>query len=232
LVQQHFTAVAARYDLVNTILSFGLHHVWKRTAVRLMGLKPGDRVLDVCAGTGDLALLAAPRVGPTGGVVLYDFNRAMLELGAAKVADAGLAGRLQALQGDAQRLAWRDASFDAAMVGFGIRNLTHLEQGFAEMHRVLKPGGVIMCLEFSRPTSPWFRVLYDLYSFYFMPLVGRVCAGSWQAYRYLPESIRLFPSPGALSALLKDIGFAEVFYRPVTNGIAVIHVGRKAWGRP
>ena len=228
LVHQHFDTVSARYDFMNTLLSFGLHYPWKWTAVRLLELKEGDRVLDVCGGTADLALLAAKQVGPAGRVVVYDINRAMMAEGRPKVARAGLSSRIAFLQGDAERLSCPDASFDAAMVGFGIRNLTHPEAGFKEMHRVLKPGGRLMCLEFSQPVTPWFRRLYDFYSFYVMPLMGRIFVGSWQAYTYLPESIRMFAHPEEVSATLEALGFTQVRFRRLTNGIAVIHLGVKA----
>jgi demethylmenaquinone methyltransferase/2-methoxy-6-polyprenyl-1,4-benzoquinol methylase len=213
---------------MNTLLSFGLHHLWKRAAVRLMGLKAGDRVLDVCGGTADLALLAAKTIGPTGRVLVYDINRAMMAAGRPKLAKANLTSRIAFLQGDAERLSCPDESFDAAMVGFGIRNLTHPELGFQEMHRVLKPGGRFMCLEFSQPVTYWFRRLYDFYSFYIMPLLGRLCVGSWQAYTYLPESIRMFARPEEVSATLAGLGFTQVRYRRLTNGIAVIHLAVKA----
>ena len=193
-----------------------------------MGLKEGDRVLDVCGGTADLALLAAKRIGPAGRVVVYDINRAMMQAGRPKVAQADLAAQIAFLQGDAEHLSCPDASFDAAMVGFGIRNLTHPELGFKEMHRVLKPGGRLMCLEFSQPATAWFRRLYDFYSFYLMPLMGRIFVGSWQAYTYLPESIRMFAHPEEVSATLEGLGFTQVRFRRLTNGIAVIHLGVKA----
>jgi demethylmenaquinone methyltransferase/2-methoxy-6-polyprenyl-1,4-benzoquinol methylase len=227
LVHQHFDTVARKYDAVNTLLSFGLHHLWKRAAVRLMALRPGDRVLDVCGGTADLAIRAAQAVGPGGRVVVYDINWAMMAAGWPKVAHSSLAPRLSYIQGNAERLSCPDASFDAAMVGFGIRNLTHPEVGFQEMFRVLKPGGKMMCLEFSRPTMPWFSRLYDFYSFYVMPAVGKIMVGSWDAYTYLPESIRMFSQPEELSAVLRDIGFTQVRFRRLTNGIAVIHLGVK-----
>jgi demethylmenaquinone methyltransferase/2-methoxy-6-polyprenyl-1,4-benzoquinol methylase len=227
LVARHFNTVAARYDLMNTLLSFGLHHLWKRTAVKMLGLKEGDRVLDVCGGTGDLALLAARVVGPRGRVCIYDINRAMLEAGRPKIARSDLAGRILYLQGDAERLSSPDQAFDGAMVGFGIRNLTHPQIGFQEMHRVLKPGGRLMCLEFSQPTWAWFRCLYDLYSFYGLPLAGRVMVGSGQAYTYLPESIRMFARPQEVSAILEETGFSQVRFRRLTNGIAAVHVGVK-----
>ena len=228
LVKDHFDTVAGRYDLMNTLLSFGLHHLWKRTAVKMLALRPTERVLDVCGGTADLALLAARAVGPRGRVVVLDLNRAMLAAGRPKVAGAGLTGNIFFVQGDAENLACPDAAFDAAMVGFGIRNLIHPEAGFREMHRVLKPGGRLMCLEFSQPVNSWFRRLYDFYSFQVMPLAGRLAVGSRQAYTYLPESIRMFARPEDLSALLTELGFTRVRYRRLSNGIAGVHVGVKA----
>ncbi|MCX5896223.1 MAG: bifunctional demethylmenaquinone methyltransferase/2-methoxy-6-polyprenyl-1,4-benzoquinol methylase UbiE [Proteobacteria bacterium] len=227
LVQRHFDSIAAKYDFMNSLLSFGLHYLWKRTAIKMLGLKPGDRVIDVCGGTADLAILAARYVGPGGRVMVYDFNRAMMEAGKNKVRSALLDARIKFIQGDAEQISFPDGQFDAAMVGFGIRNLTHREKGFAEMYRVLKPGGKLLCLEFSRPTAPVFRWLYDMYSFYIMPFVGKLFTGSRQAYTYLPESIRVFPSPDELSTLLETIGFTQVTYRKLTNGIAVVHLGVK-----
>jgi demethylmenaquinone methyltransferase/2-methoxy-6-polyprenyl-1,4-benzoquinol methylase len=224
-VERHFNCVASRYDLGNTLLSFGIHYLWKRTAVKMMGLKPGDKVIDVCGGTADLALMAAGYIGKTGRIVVYDINRSMLEVGKPKVLESPFADQILYVQGDAECISFPDNSFDAAMVGFGIRNLTHMEKGFEEMHRVLKPGGKLMCLEFSQPTARWFRWLYDTYSFYIMPAVGEMLVGSRLAYTYLPESIRLFPSPEQLSAKLEGIGFERVAYRRLTNGISVIHLG-------
>lgn len=227
LVQRHFDSIATKYDFMNTLLSFGLHYLWKRSAVKMMNLTPGKRVLDVCGGTADLAILAARSVGPEGGVVVYDFNRAMMEAGKEKVRYVLLDARIKYIQGDAEQISFPDGQFDAAMVGFGIRNLTHMEKGFAEMYRVLKPGGTLMCLEFSRPANTLFRLLYDLYSFYIMPFFGRIFTGSRTAYTYLPESIRLFPQPDELAAILRNIGFSTVTWRRLTNGIAVVHVGVK-----
>ena len=227
LVHQHFDTVARKYDLMNTLLSFGLHHLWKRAAVRMMELKPGMRVLDVCGGTADLALRAARTMGDSGSVIVYDINWAMMAAGWPKVAGSTLAPRIGYIQGDAERLSCPDASFDAAMVGFGIRNLTRPEVGFQELFRVLKPGGTMMCLEFSRPKTAWFRRLYDFYSFYVMPVIGRIMVGSGDAYTYLPESIRMFSQPEELSAVLTGIGFTRVRFRRLTDGIAVIYLGVK-----
>jgi demethylmenaquinone methyltransferase/2-methoxy-6-polyprenyl-1,4-benzoquinol methylase len=227
LVQLHFDSIARKYDSMNTLLSFGLHHLWKGSAINMLDLQSGDKVIDVCGGTADLAIMAAKVIGSSGRVLLYDINKTMMELGRFKVSRTALSERIQFVQGDAEQISLPDNHFDAAMVGFGIRNLTRIEKGLAEMHRVLKPNGKFMCLEFSRPASPVFRHIYDFYSFFIMPRIGKLFTGSSQAYRYLPESIRLFPSPEALSSILEQIGFCRVAFRRLTNGIAVIHTGIK-----
>jgi len=226
-VLKHFNTVARKYDLMNTLLSFGIHHLWKRTAIKMLGLKTGDGVIDVCGGTGDLSVLAAGAVGASGRVVLYDINWAMIEVGSPKVSRSVYGKNILYVQGDAEQISFPPHSFDAAMVGFGIRNLTHMESGFREMYRVLKPGGKLMCLEFSKPTTPLFRQLYDFYSFHIMPYLGQLIVGSRQAYTYLPESIRMFLSPEELTGLLGKVGFPHVTYRKLTNGIAVIHLAKK-----
>ncbi len=226
-VISHFNTVARRYDLMNTILSFGIHYLWKRTAVKMLKLKPGDRVIDLCGGTGDLAMAAGRSIGPTGEMVLYDINREMMIAGRDRVLSSPFGKQTFYVQGDAEMIAFPDSSFDAAMVGFGIRNLTHVEKGFKEMYRVLKTGGKMMCLEFSKPSAPIFRWLYDLYSFYIMPFLGGLVVGSKEAYRHLPESIRVFPLPEELTRLLENIGFHGVTHRKLTNGIAVVHLGEK-----
>ncbi len=226
-VIQHFNSVAHHYDFMNTLLSFGIHYAWKRLAVRMLNLSPGDRILDVCGGTGDLAILAARAVGPAGRVVIYDINRAMIQAGMHKVIDTEIENRLGYIQGNAESISFPERHFDSAMVGFGIRNVTRMQKGFEEMYRVLKPGGKMMCLEFSKPTWPVFRWLYDFYSFYIMPFLGQLIAGNRKAYTHLPESIRMFPLPDELAELLKKIGFSQVTYRSLTNGIAVIHLAVK-----
>ena len=226
-VLRHFNSIARKYDFMNTLLSFGLHHLWKSWAVKSLRLNPGDKVIDVCGGTGDLSILAARQMGPEGKVFLYDINRAMIEGGKPKVVKAFLSGRVDYVQGDAESISFPRGCFEAAMVGFGIRNLTRMEKGLAEMYRVLKPGGNLMCLEFSLPTSVWFGWLYDFYSFRLMPLAGKYLAGTMEAYLYLPESIRKFPPPDELAEMLRKIGFSRVKYRRLTNGIAVIYTAMK-----
>lgn len=226
-VRRHFNSVAGKYDFMNTLLSLGVHHLWKRAAVRNLGLKAGERVIDVCGGTADLSLLAARAVGPSGRVVLTDINRAMIMAGQSKIAKGALAGRIVAVQGDAESLSFPANSFDAAIVGFGIRNLTHMETGMAEMYRVLRPGGRMICLECSLPVSRWFGPLYHFYSFRLMPLAGKWLAGNREAYLHLPESIQRFPPPERIAALFGEAGFLAVTHRRLTNGIAVIYAGVK-----
>jgi len=226
-VLNHFNTIAKHYDFMNTLLSFGIHHIWKRLAVRMMDLAPGSRVLDVCGGTGDLSILAAKYIGPDGRVTIYDINQAMMQAGLHKVADKQLESQISYVQGDAESISFPADNFDGAMVGFGIRNVTNMKKGFSEMHRVLKPGGKMMCLEFSKPTFTPFRWLYDIYSFYIMPFLGEMIAGSRTAYTHLPETIRMWPLPDELTAILKDIGFSDVCHRKLTNGIAVIHLAIK-----
>ncbi|MGD8250724.1 MAG: class I SAM-dependent methyltransferase [Desulfobacterales bacterium] len=226
-VRRHFDRVAQKYDMMNTLLSFGIQYAWKRQAIRMMALRPGFSVLDVCGGTGDLSVMAARAMGPTGRSLVYDINLKMILAGIPKIMKTPYGPQIRFVQGDAERLSFPDGHFDAAMVGFGIRNVTRYATGFKEMHRVLKPGGVFMCLEFSKPANPLFRWLYDMYSFYIMPLIGQVLVGSAESYSCLPETIRLFHLPDEISRILEGIGFRNVTYCRMTNGIAVVHVGVK-----
>jgi demethylmenaquinone methyltransferase / 2-methoxy-6-polyprenyl-1,4-benzoquinol methylase len=226
-VKRHFDNLASNYDAMNTLMSFGIHYLWKRAAVKFLDLRTGQSVLDVCGGTGDLSILAVRKVGPSGKVVLSDINRIMVETGKHKPTHVSARKRILCVVSDAELMALKSDSFDAAMVGFGIRNLTHIEKGLQEIHRLLKPGGRLVCLEFSRPTCAWFRSLYDFYSFRIMPFVSFVFLGSREPFTYLPESIRLFPGPDKFSQFLEMAGFRNVSYRTLTNGIAAVHKGDK-----
>jgi len=226
-VIRHFKGVAEKYDLMNSVLSLGIHHLWKRKAVAETGIFAGACVLDVCGGTGDLSILVAKNAGTTGRVILYDINEKMMTAGREKIHHLPEGNRITFVRGDAECIAFPDHCFDIAMVGFGIRNLVHMEKGFEEMYRVLKTGGKIMCLEFSKPVFAPFRWLYDWYSFHIMPFLGEIIVRDRQAYLHLTESIRTFPLPDELTLILERIGFKNVSYKRLTNGIAVIHTGVK-----
>jgi demethylmenaquinone methyltransferase/2-methoxy-6-polyprenyl-1,4-benzoquinol methylase len=226
-VRRHFNSVAHKYDMMNTVLSFGIHYLWKKMAIARLGLKPGEAVLDVCGGTGDLSVMAQKEVGSAGRVVLYDINWDMINAGRIKRTNAPTRGSIRYVQGDAERISFPDGTFDVVMVGFAIRNITHMKQAFREMHRVLKPGGRFLCLEFSKPVWTWFRILYDWYSFHIMPLLGDLMMGERKAYTCLPETIRLFLMPDELAKVLTASGFSGVAYKRLTNGIAVAHTGTR-----
>jgi len=226
-VLRHFNSVAAKYDFMNTLLSLGIHYLWKRSAVKAARLREAGLVIDVCGGTGDLAMLAAKGMGSRGRVMVYDINFAMLKNGLPKIRKSALETQITCVQGDAEAIAFPADLFDTAMIGFGIRNVTHMETCLQEMYRVLKPGGRFMCLEFSLPVTPWFRFIYDFYSFRVMPVIGRLLAGTREAYLHLPESIRMFPSPDLFSRMVMEAGFRDVRYERLTNGIAVIYTGVK-----
>jgi demethylmenaquinone methyltransferase/2-methoxy-6-polyprenyl-1,4-benzoquinol methylase len=221
-VNRHFDTIATRYDIMNTILSAGIHYAWKRRTVEMLRIKPEDKILDVCGGTGDIARLSASRTGENGMSLVYDINWKMIQQGKKKLMKG-----VGFVQGDAECISFPDGSFDAVSIGFGIRNVTHLESGFREIFRVLKKGGTMCCLEFSRPDNTFFRIFYDFYSFRIMPLIGGLITGSKEAYTAFPETIRAFPLPGELRRILEDIGFREIRIKKLTNGIAVIHSARK-----
>ena len=227
-VQRMFTAIATRYDLNNSLLSFGLHHRWKALAANLVPARTHGCALDLGAGTGDLALLLDRRMGEHGRVVAMDLNFAMLRVGVAKIARRGLASRIACFRGNAERIVFRDDTFDAVTAGFCIRNVGDRPQAFREIYRVLKPGGRFVCLEFSRPVPAWLRRAYDWYSFHLLPAIGAwVARDHTDVYRYLPESIRTFPDQEGLAAMLRETGFARVDYQNLTGGIVAIHVAVK-----
>jgi demethylmenaquinone methyltransferase/2-methoxy-6-polyprenyl-1,4-benzoquinol methylase len=223
-VGEVFDRVAPRYDLMNDLMSLGLHRLWKAFAVSVARLRPGEQVLDVASGSGDLAQAFARRVGPSGEVWATDINRSMLERGRNRLLDAGCV--VPAVQCDAERLPFPAASFDCVAVGFGLRNMTHKDAALADMARVLKPGGRLLVLEFSRVWKPLEKP-YDLYSFKLLPWLGGKIAGDAAAYRYLAESIRLHPDQQALAAMMERAGFAEVEYFNLSAGVAAVHRGVK-----
>ena len=218
-----FDSVAGKYDVMNDVMSMGLHRLWKRFAVDRAGPRAGQRVLDLAGGTGDLAKLFAARVGPGGTVVHTDINGAMLAGGRDKLLDAGLA--LPTVQCNAEALPFADRSFDIVSIAFGLRNVTRKDAALAEMRRVLAPGGVAIVLEFSR-VAPSLAPAYDWYSFNVLPRLGRLIAKDDASYRYLAESIRVHPDQETLSQMMRDAGFDAVDYHNLTAGVVAVHAGR------
>jgi len=219
-----FDSVAPRYDLMNDLMSVGLHRLWKRFTVEASGVRPGERVLDVAGGTGDLARLFSRRVGARGEVVLTDVNPGMLRQGRDRLLDAGIVMPL--VQCDAERLPFGSDRFDCVAVAFGLRNMTHKEAALSEMRRVLKPGGRLVVLEFSKAWAP-VRPLYDAYSFGLLPRLGKLVANDAAAYRYLAESIRMHPDQEALKAMLERAGLERVEYFNLATGVVALHRGYK-----
>jgi len=219
-----FDSVAARYDLMNDLMSGGLHRLWKRFAVEASGARPGESVLDVAAGSGDLARLFADRVGAQGEVVMTDINSAMLRTGRDRLLDAGKL--LPLVQCDAERLPFRSDRFDCVNIAFGLRNVTHKDAALAEMRRVLKPGGRLLVLEFSKIWGP-LQSAYDAYSFGILPRLGRLVANDAEAYRYLAESIRMHPDQATLKAMMEQAGLERVEYFNLATGVVALHRGYK-----
>jgi demethylmenaquinone methyltransferase/2-methoxy-6-polyprenyl-1,4-benzoquinol methylase len=219
-----FDSVATRYDLMNDVLSMGLHRAWKAYTVAVAAVQPGMQVMDIAGGTGDLARAFAQRVGASGRVVLTDINESMLRVGRDRLLDEGLV--LPTAACDAEKLPFADAAFDLVSVAFGLRNMTHKEAALAEMGRVLRPGGRLLVLEFSRPAAA-LQKPYDWYSFTLMPMLGKLFARDADSYRYLAESIRMHPDQAALKAMMKGAGFGHVDVHNLAGGIVALHVGVK-----
>ncbi len=223
-VRSVFDSVAPRYDIMNDLMSMGLHRAWKAYTVMVANLHEGSRVLDIAGGTGDLAMAFAKKVGITGQVVHTDINEAMLRTGRDRLLDAGVA--LPTLVCDAEKLPFADGHFDVVSVAFGLRNMTHKDAALAEMNRVLKPGGKLLVLEFSKVARPLEKV-YDWYSFSVLPRLGRLVAGDDASYRYLAESIRMHPGQQELKAMMKKGGFGHVDCHNLTGGVVALHAGIK-----
>lgn len=225
LVGNVFTSVAGNYDLMNDLMSFGIHRLWKRHFVAISGLRRGDRVLDLAGGTGDIAALMLPEVGTEGEVVIGDINGAMLRVGRDRLTDRGLVQGLRYAQLNAEALPFPDRSFDAVTIAFGLRNVTDKQRALMEMHRVLRIGGRALILEFSEVRQEWLKPLYDFHSFQVLPRLGRLFAQDADSYRYLAESIREHPNQETLRGMLQQAGFANVEVRNLSAGIVAIHRG-------
>jgi len=223
-VRSVFDSVASKYDVMNDLMSMGLHRLWKAYTVQVANLQPGQQVLDIAGGTGDLAMAFAKQVGPTGRVFHTDINEAMLSTGRDRLLNHGLV--LPTLVCDAEKLPFVDGHFDLVSVAFGLRNMTHKDRALAEMCRVLKPGGKLMVLEFSKVAKPLEKA-YDWYSFKVLPRMGQLVAGDADSYRYLAESIRMHPGQQELKALMKNAGFVHVDFHNLSAGVVALHVGIK-----
>jgi demethylmenaquinone methyltransferase/2-methoxy-6-polyprenyl-1,4-benzoquinol methylase len=228
LVDGVFTSVASKYDVMNDLMSLGIHRLWKRHFVATSGVRAGDTVLDLAGGTGDIAIAMARAVGAKGLVLLTDFNAAMLREGRDRLIDEGVVGNVACTQVDAQAIPLPDRSVDLVTIAFGLRNVTDKDAALREMHRVLKPGGRALVLEFSQVTVAPLRPLYDLYSFQVLPRLGAMVARDSGSYQYLAESIRKHPDQDTLKGMMEAAGFARCSYRNLSAGIVAIHSGYKA----
>ncbi len=226
-VRDVFDSVASRYDLMNDLMSLGMHRLWKRLAVFIAGARAGDRVLDLAGGSGDLTRLLSRDVGPLGEVVILDINRSMLDVGRDRLLDAGALDNVRFVQADAEALPFPDRSFNLITMAFGLRNVTRKERALTEMHRVLKPGGTAHVLEFSQVASPVLSKVYDAYSFKLLPRLGQLIARDEASYRYLAESIRMHPPQEELAAMMRAAGLERCRYLNLLGGVVALHSGMR-----
>ena len=226
-VREVFDSVAAQYDLMNDLMSGGLHRLWKRFTIELSAVRSGQTVLDIAGGTGDLAAKFSRLVGTDGKVILADINAAMLSVGRDRLIDKGALSNIDVVQADAQFLPFEDNSIDCITIAFGLRNVTDKAKALRSMHRVLKPGGRVLVLEFSKPTSPLLSKVYDAYSFSALPAMGKLITDDADSYRYLAESIRKHPDQESLLEMVEDAGFVDCRYHNMTGGIVAVHRGIK-----
>ena len=227
MVRGVFDSVAGQYDVMNDLMSFGIHRIWKRVAVQLANVREGDHVLDLAGGTGDLTMLYQKRVGKSGQVVLADINAAMLRTGRDRLIDKGVTGNIRYAQVNAECLPFADNTFDCVTIGFGLRNVTDKDAALRSMYRVLKPGGRVIVLEFSHPIDPITEKVYDFYSFNLLPKIGAVVAKDEDSYRYLAESIRMHPKQDELKRMMENAGLERCEYFNMTQGIVAVHRGYK-----
>lgn len=222
-----FHSVASNYDVMNTLMSFGIHHLWKKIAVKNSHVKSGYKVLDLAGGTGDLAYQFTQLVGDNGKVILSDINTSMLDIGKKKLTNRGCINNIYYVQANAENLPFDDNSFNCVVISFGLRNITDKNASLRSMYRVLKPGGYLLILEFSKPVIPLLKKIYDQYSFKVLPFMGKLIANDANSYRYLAESIRKHPDQETLKEMIKLAGFDKVVYQNITAGIVTLHIGVK-----
>lgn len=222
-----FHSVADKYDVMNDLMSLGIHRLWKRFTLSQTGLKAGMSALDLAGGTGDLAMKMSRMVGPGGKVVLSDINASMLGVGRERLLDAGITGNMEYVQANAECLPFADNTFDCVTMAFGLRNVTDKDAALRSIYRVLKPGGRLLVLEFSKPVAPGLSPVYDVYSFKVLPFMGKLVANDADSYRYLAESIRMHPDQETLKGMMIDAGFENVNYHNLTGGIVALHKGYK-----
>ncbi|MFC4700795.1 bifunctional demethylmenaquinone methyltransferase/2-methoxy-6-polyprenyl-1,4-benzoquinol methylase UbiE [Glaciecola siphonariae] len=227
MVADVFHSVAAKYDIMNDLMSMGVHRLWKRYTIDCSGVKSGQRVLDLAGGTGDLAAKFSRIVGPKGQVVLADINHSMLKVGKDKLTNMGIIGNVDYVQANAECLPFDDNHFDLITIAFGLRNVTDKSAALASMYRVLKPGGRLLVLEFSKPSSQALSKVYDAYSFHVLPRMGQLVANDAESYRYLAESIRMHPDQDTLEGMMQEVGFEQTSYHNLTGGIVALHRGFK-----
>jgi demethylmenaquinone methyltransferase/2-methoxy-6-polyprenyl-1,4-benzoquinol methylase len=227
LVADVFHSVAEKYDLMNDLMSFGVHRLWKRFTIDCAGVRPGQKILDLAGGTGDLTAKFSRLVGESGEVVLADINDSMLKVGREKLRNKGLVTNIRYVQANAEALPFPDNYFDLITIGFGLRNVTHKDQALASMYRALKPGGRLLVLEFSKPTNIVMSKLYDFYSFKVLPKMGQLIAKDSDSYQYLAESIRMHPDQETLKGMMENVGFEQVTYHNLTQGVVALHRGFK-----
>lgn len=226
-VAEVFHSVAAKYDLMNDLMSMGVHRVWKRHTIACAGARPGNQILDLAGGTGDLTAKFSRIVGDQGKVILADINDSMLKVGRDKLRDLGIVGNVEYVQANAEALPFADNSFDVVTIAFGLRNVTDKDKALASIYRVLKPGGRLLVLEFSKPTTEGLSKLYDWYSFNLLPTMGKIITNDADSYQYLAESIRMHPDQDTLQSMMENVGFEEVSYQNLTGGIVALHKGYK-----
>jgi len=227
LVADVFSSVANKYDVMNDVMSFGVHRLWKKIAMSHTGLKKGQRALDVAGGTGDLTVYMSKQVGPTGEVIISDINPDMLEQGRRRLIDQGLAGNIKFVEANAEELPFEENTFDCVTIAFGLRNVTDKDKALRSMYKVLKPGGRLLILEFSKPVLPGLGEVYDFYSFKLLPLMGKVIANDADSYQYLAESIRMHPDQATLKTMMESAGFERCTYHNMSGGIVALHKGFK-----